>query len=129
MSAPPAKDEVIHRIASDELPERGAVKFEYKGPGGKPVEVFCVRHNGAAYAWINSCPHWGIGLDMDDGVFWAQTGPYLVCQNHAALFRPDDGYCQSGPCFGGFLNPVPLDEDEGVVTLFRPAWPDPADWL
>ena len=25
--------------------------------------------------------------------------------------------------------PVPLEEADGVVTLFRPAWPDPVDWL
>jgi nitrite reductase/ring-hydroxylating ferredoxin subunit len=129
VSAPATGTDVIHRIASADLPEHGSLKFEYIGPGARPVEAFCVRHDGQPYAWVNSCPHWGIGLDMDDGVFWSDTGPYLVCQNHAALFRPDDGYCQSGPCFGGFLTKVPLTEEDGQVTFFRPKWPDEADWL
>lgn len=126
-SAPP---DVVQRLSSDDVPERGSVKFEFTGPGGQTVEAFCVRYRGVLQAWVNSCPHWGVGLDLDDGVFWQDgDGPYLVCQNHAARFRPDDGYCESGPCFGGFLKPVPVEEADGVVTLFRPAWPDPADWL
>jgi len=126
--ADPPRDP-IHRFPSAELPERGSIRFTYPGPGGPAVEAFAVRADGRVRAFVNACPHWGVGLDMDDGVFWTPDGLALLCRNHGALFRPEDGWCESGPCFGGSLRPIPVVEEDGEVRCSRPAWPDAADWL
>lgn len=38
----------------------------------------------------------------------ALDGFHLLCGTHGALFRPQDGYCVSGPCVGDSLEPVPI---------------------
>ena len=118
----------VHTIPSDEIPERGQVLFTFTDSEGHEVQAFCVRCAGRVYAYVNSCPHWRVGLDLDDGQVWDTARRYLECRNHGALFRAEDGYCESGPCFGGSLLAVPLEESAGEIRLYLPVFPD-ADLL
>ena len=62
------------------------------------------------------CPHVGSPLDWAPDRFIAFDGFHLLCGTHGALFRPEDGYCVSGPCAGASLERVMvrLIEDEVV---------------
>ena len=111
---------VIKILASSVVEEGGQVAFSFPGSEGRPLEAFCVRHQGTPYAYLNICPHWGVALDMEDGGFWASKTTHLLCKNHGALFRPDDGFCESGPCFGASLMALPAEEREGQILVYGP---------
>jgi nitrite reductase/ring-hydroxylating ferredoxin subunit len=85
----------------------------------RTTEAFLVRKDGKLFAYLNLCRHWTVGLDFDDNEFFSEDGEWLVCKNHGALYRPGTGVCESGPCGGASLYPVPLVEKEGGV------WADP----
>lgn len=82
-------------------------------------EGFILRVRGEVRAWLNSCPHWGVDLDLGDGRFWAPDLGYIYCKNHGALFRAEDGVCVAGPCAGLALTGFPhrLDGDDVLVAI------------
>jgi nitrite reductase/ring-hydroxylating ferredoxin subunit len=45
------------------------------------------------------------------------TQQYLLCANHGALFRVEDGFCFRGPCRGQSLKKVQLLIEHGIVWL------------
>jgi nitrite reductase/ring-hydroxylating ferredoxin subunit len=55
-------------------------------------EVIVVRQGVAVYGYLNRCPHIGIGLNFQPDVFMDLTQRYLLCANHGALFRVEDGF-------------------------------------
>ena len=103
--------------ASAELAEGGAgVRFETEA--GSPA--FAVRFVGSARAFVNRCPHAGTELDWQEGQFFDETGLYLICSTHGALFEPGTGFCVAGPCRGASLEPLAIRERDGqVVALPR----------
>ena len=70
-------------------------------------------------AYLNSCPHQGVRLDWQPGVFLDVEGTHLQCSMHGALFALDDGHCVSGPCMGRALLAVPLQEQDGLLGIAR----------
>ncbi len=80
-------------------------------------EVIVVRQGVVVYGYMNRCPHIGIGLNFQPDVFMDLTQRYLLCANHGALFRVDDGYCLRGPCSGQSLQKVALFVENGVIWL------------
>ncbi len=93
---------VVGRVA-------GPAQFEQKG--------FVVRYRGKACAFVNRCPHLGTELDWQPGEFFEESGLYLVCSTHGALFEPDTGFCVAGPCRGASLERVQVRELDGQVLL------------
>lgn len=87
--------------------------------GGKPRPAFAIRFGGKAHAFINSCPHLGTELDWQPGEFFDDSGLYLICATHGAVFMPDSGYCSGGPCKGQRLIGLPLVERDGGVFLAK----------
>ena len=102
--------------ASSDLADGGTgVRFEIEPDGFSGG--FVVRHGGLACAYVNRCPHAGTELDWNPGEFFDETGLYLICSTHGALFEPTNGYCVAGPCRGASLQPLEIGERDGGVYL------------
>jgi nitrite reductase/ring-hydroxylating ferredoxin subunit len=86
---------------------------------GEPTEAFLVNVAGTLYGWVNRCRHVEITMDWVEGRFLDESGRYVVCATHGALYEPDTGKCISGPPFGRFLISVPLrvDGDRVLATV------------
>jgi nitrite reductase/ring-hydroxylating ferredoxin subunit len=102
--------EPVRICASAELVEGGVgLRRAAKYAGGDAV-VFFVRYGGEAYGYLNRCAHVPMELDWVEGQFFESSGLYLMCATHGAIYAPDTGKCVGGPCRGGRLRPVQVDE-------------------
>jgi nitrite reductase/ring-hydroxylating ferredoxin subunit len=81
------------------------------------TQGFVIRFRGRASAYVNRCPHLGTELDWQPGDFFEESGLYLVCSTHGAIFEPGTGKCVAGPCRGASLERVQVREREGQVFL------------
>lgn len=86
----------------------------FRSPQG---EVILVLRDGQVHAWQNICPHLGINLEFNPDEFMDSENYYLICSNHGALFRVEDGVCVSGPCRGEALLPVAIRTENGDILL------------
>ncbi len=103
--------------ASATLVEGGhGVRFEVRR-GGAAHAAFAIRFAGRVHAYVNRCAHVGVELDWQPGHFFAADGMVLICSTHGALYDPATGACLGGPCRGGGLAPVAVDEVDGEVVL------------
>jgi len=86
---------------------------------GEPTEAFLVNVAGEVHAWVNRCRHVPLTMDWVEGRFLDETGCWIMCATHGALYEPDTGECVSGPPFGRFLIRVPLrvDGDQLIATV------------
>jgi len=102
---------------SSELADAGrAVRFDLQGSEG-PVPCFAIRFQGRAHAYVNHCPHRGTELDWNPGEVFGESGLYLTCATHGAMFNPETGLCLAGPCVGQRLQALPLEEQDGVIII------------
>lgn len=108
--------------ASADLAEGGkGVRFEIEEGGGKQP-AFAVRHGGKVHAYVNRCAHIGVELDWMPGEFFDDSGLYLICATHGAIYLPDSGKCVGGPCRGAGLTPLAVSEQDGGVYLKQDKW-------
>jgi nitrite reductase/ring-hydroxylating ferredoxin subunit len=77
---------------------------------GVSREAFVVRYRGAFHAYLNTCRHQGLELDFGDAHFFDDAYDALVCCHHGARYRPETGECVEGPCVGGRLTALALEE-------------------
>jgi nitrite reductase/ring-hydroxylating ferredoxin subunit len=84
-----------------------------------PEEGFVLRWGNALYAFANSCPHWSVDLDYGTGNFYDVELDRIVCKNHGALFHPQTGFCEWGPCTGHSLERFELTSsgDDVIVQV------------
>lgn len=102
---------------SAELQDGGdGVRFAVTRPAGE-CAAFVVRFNGKVYAYLNRCAHVPIELDWLPGRFFDDSGQYLICATHGAMYAPDSGRCVAGPCRNGRLEVLPVVERDGGVFL------------
>ncbi|WND03746.1 Rieske 2Fe-2S domain-containing protein [Temperatibacter marinus] len=66
-------------------------------------------------AYINSCPHARVPLNLFGDRFMDITDRYLLCQTHGARFEPETGYCIAGPCKGEYLRSVAIKVTEKAI--------------
>ncbi|WP_206999614.1 Rieske (2Fe-2S) protein [Trinickia mobilis] len=115
--------EPVRVCASDELVDGAmGVRMAASYLGGDAV-VFFVRYDGRAYGYLNRCAHVPMELDWMEGQFFESSGLYLMCATHGAIYAPDTGRCVGGPCRGGRLRPVQVDErdtPEGRAVFWLP---------
>lgn len=103
--------------ASGALRDGGpGVRFRVNAVAGGE-KGFAVRHRGKVHAYVNRCPHMGTELDWQPGEFFEETGLYLICSTHGAIFEPNDGFCVAGPCRGASLQALETAERDGQVFL------------
>ena len=113
-----ARRERLKRLicGSAEVADGGpGVRFAIDASGDE--KGFVVRHMGRVAGFVNRCPHVGTELDWNPGEFFEETGLYLICSTHGALFEPNNGYCVAGPCRGASLQPLEIGERDGGVYL------------
>lgn len=102
---------------SDELPERGALRFRIRHRG-RQTPAFAVRVDGVIRAYLNICTHRELELDLGTGVFFSQDGALLICKAHGARYQPEDGACAGGICQkGSSLTPIEVVEVGGVIYV------------
>ena len=92
------------------------VRFEIEHEGGR-VPCFVVAYEGEVFAYRNHCPHRGTELDWQPGEVFDETGLYLLCATHGAVFEPASGACVGGPCHGASLSRIPVSVENHLVVL------------
>ena len=107
----------------DELKDGQTKKFKIRR-ADRVTEAFLIRKGGEYYAYLNLCRHWMVGLDYDDNDFLSEDGAWVVCKSHGAIYRPETGECESGPCNGAALYRVPVEQDRAAVWALL----DKVDW-
>lgn len=102
---------------SEQLEEGGTgVRFDVNVGGGE-TPAFAVRFDGLCRAYLNQCAHIPVELDFQQGEFFDDSGLYLVCSTHGALYAPESGACMGGPCNGRGLTPLKVVEVDGKVFV------------
>lgn len=116
MSSNPARPAPGLRLcALAEIADPGARGFRFRADSALFVGV--VVHRGAVVAgYEDNCPHAGWPLAGLDDRFLTRDGAHVLCSGHGALFRPEDGFCVSGPCAGASLRPWPVTVRDGWVV-------------
>lgn len=82
---------------------------------GEMTQAFAVRFEGRVHAYLNQCAHVPMELDWQEGRFFEESGQYLICASHGALYTPDAGQCVAGPCAGASLQKLQVVERDGEV--------------
>ena len=83
--------------------------------GGVSREAFVVRFHGGVHGYVNTCRHQGLTLDFGDAHFFDDAYDSLVCCHHGARYRPETGECVDGPCVGGWLTRLAIEERDGAL--------------
>ena len=111
----------VRLCALADLPEPGARGFAFDppveaGPDAQPFRGVVVRAAGEVRGYVDSCPHVGAPLSADPDRYLTRRGDFLMCFNHGALFRIEDGMCVAGPCVNRALRPWPVAVVAGDVV-------------
>lgn len=116
MAVQPSRPSSIPICASDVLVEGGdGVRFPVSTREG-PCDGFVVRYRAVPRGYLNRCAHVGIALDWERGKFFDRSGLHLLCATHGAVYAPDTGRCNGGPCRGQGLPVIAVDERDGVIS-------------
>ncbi len=103
--------------ASGELVDAGkGVRFEVLFRN-QLAAAFVVRHDGKVHAYLNRCSHVALELDWQPGVFFDLEGRDLICSTHGAIYSASSGKCLGGPCAGGPLVKLAVEERDGFIVL------------
>ncbi|CAB3786976.1 hypothetical protein LMG28138_02334 [Pararobbsia alpina] len=79
---------------------------------GREASIFFVRFDEKVYGYLNQCAHVPMELDWNEGQFFDDSGLYLICATHGAIYAPESGHCVGGPCRGAKLRAVQVEERE-----------------
>ncbi len=80
-------------------------------------EIVVVESSAGPKAFLNSCPHNGVTLEILPDHFFDADRTVLVCTAHGARFLPTSGFCVSGPCAGRSLTPISVRLEGEDVCL------------
>ncbi len=103
--------------------ENGGIGMRFQLPcdkrnaHGQTVQGIVIAFDGQIYAYQNACPHRGTELDWQPGEVFDETGLYLICATHGAIFQPKTGVCISGPCRGAHLLPITVAVENGQIMV------------
>jgi len=101
------------------LDDSGKAALFEVGYEGRTVPAFAIRFKGTVHAYLNRCAHVAMELDWRAGEFFDQSGLYLMCATHGAMYAPESGACLGGPCRGGALIPLVTEESDGKIYLIE----------
>ena len=109
-----------------DIDDNGSAGFVVDTHDGR-CGLMVVRKGNTVYSYLNSCPHIGTPLEIQPNRFLNQSGQYILCATHGALFQIEDGLCIAGPCVDDKLTPVAVNiRDDGVyvnVQELPTLWP------
>lgn len=120
----------VRLCAAAALVEGGlAHDFGVMAFGREPARGFALRFDGRVVAYVNQCMHVPTELDWQPGRFLDDTGRWIICSMHGAVYEPTTGVCVAGPCTGRRLWALDVREEQDAVywypsPQFRPT--DPA---
>ena len=115
---PEARGAPQRLCASAELAERGdAVLFDVL-QWGQPARAFALRIDGRVVAYLNRCAHVPTEMDWQPGQFLDSERQFIVCSIHGATYEPETGRCVGGPCGGGRLVVIAVEERDGEVYWY-----------
>ena len=107
--------ELIHICDASALQERGkGLRFPVIA-GGEEASGFVVRFDGLVRGYLNRCAHIPMELDWNEGDFFESSGLYLICATHGAVYAPETGRCEGGPCRGRSLRRIAITEKDNQV--------------
>lgn len=75
----------------------------------KTTDIFIVKKDDKAFAYINVCPHAGAPLEWNPNEFLDENKESIICAMHGAQFSIEEGNCIGGPCNGEGLTKVSLE--------------------
>lgn len=102
---------------AEELVDGGdAIRFEIETASG-PRAAFAQRWRGVVRAYLNRCEHVPVELDWNPGKILDDSGEWLLCATHGALYAPDTGVCAAGPCAGRRLQTLRVTEQNHNIYL------------
>jgi nitrite reductase/ring-hydroxylating ferredoxin subunit len=81
---------------------------------GLTCRAFAVRHKGHVQAYLNRCAHIPMEMDYQANRFFDESGKWLLCATHGAVYKPETGECVEGPCRGNLVK-ITLSESDGNV--------------
>ena len=117
-------EEIIPLCKAEDLSEGGvAVPFDVTY-AGETCRAFAIRFEGQPHAFLNRCSHVAMEMDFQPDRFFDDSGQWLLCATHGAVYKPDTGECAGGPCRGGLVK-IALSERDGVCLLYTS--PSPRD--
>ncbi|MCW7541703.1 Rieske 2Fe-2S domain-containing protein [Aquabacterium sp. A7-Y] len=111
----------VELCESAALQERGlAVSFDVLLWGGA-ARAFALRFDGRPVSYVNRCAHVPTEMDWQPDHFLDDSGEWIICSIHGAIYNPRDGRCAGGPCPGAKLIEVKVDERDGKVYWYPSA--------
>lgn len=103
--------------ATDVVNGGAGKRFTVIGPERTVLPAFVIRVNGQVQAFLNRCAHVSVEMDFPPGQFLDETGQYIVCQTHGAIYDAVTGLCLGGPCRNSRLTPIDVLESEGTIRV------------
>ncbi len=102
---------------SEDLQEGGlGLRFVVRFAGAEESRpAFAVRVGNEVRAYLNLCAHVPVEMDLPEQHFLDESGLYVVCATHGAMYDAQTGGCVGGPCRGAGLIPVPVQERDGKI--------------
>jgi nitrite reductase/ring-hydroxylating ferredoxin subunit len=100
----------------DEIADGKAKEYTF-GVGIAAFRMFVVRRQSEAFGYVNQCPHYSLPLNHRPDQFLTRSGDKIMCTQHLALFRIEDGACLDGACEGRSLDPVPVEVRDGQIHI------------
>ncbi|MEE9143211.1 MAG: Rieske 2Fe-2S domain-containing protein [Candidatus Binatia bacterium] len=113
----PGRGKVVARTG--ELMHGTTKKFRLQCRGST-LEAILVNYEGKISAYVNRCCHISLTMDWVDNQFFTEDKRYLICANHGATYEPTAGECIWSPCFGAFLQSVPLEVSRDQIRAYCP---------
>ena len=80
-------------------------------------EIVVVETPEGPRAYLNSCPHNQVTLEILPDRFLNAERSELVCTAHGARFLIGTGYCVLGPCAGRSLISIPIRLEGETIVL------------
>jgi len=111
-----AADKPIPLCRLHQVPDGGSNGFAVE-VDGKRRGFMVIRRGNTLHVYANHCPHVGLPLDFTPGLFLDPGRTHILCANHGALFRIEDGFCISGPCAGASLKPFRTKVVKGTIYI------------
>lgn len=116
-------DGLVSKVASVAHLEDGGhglvfeVRFKDHPEEMPNIPAFAIRYQGQVKVYKNVCGHIAVNLDFVKGQFFDESGEFLVCSTHGALYQANTGKCMGGPCYGVGLEPIESEEKEGILYI------------
>lgn len=100
----------------DQIADNDAREFVF-GKGRSAFSMFIVRKQQSVWGYLNICPHVSLPLNFRAGQFMNDAGDRIRCTMHYAEFRIEDGFCIAGAAEKCFLEPVPVENRQGMLFI------------